>query len=102
MIIRVSRYRSKPQCKAPSSPRSVRILKPKAACAECIALFGPEQRYGKDAKLYCIHVELELDAKSEPKTPQTSRIVRQIRNVRPLTPASALFAWNSLFQIGVA
>lgn len=101
IIIKVSTRRTKPQRKVASAPRSVKVLK---ACPECIAMFGPEQRYGKSAKPYCIHVELEqdkLNQQQQPK-PQTSRIVRQIRNVRPLTPATALFAWNALFQTGVA
>lgn len=74
MIIRVSKYRSKPQRKVASASRSVKLLKA-----------GISQK------------EKPTETKLQP-----SLIVRQVRNVRPLTPAAALFAWNSLFQTGVA
>lgn len=73
IIIKVSTRRNKPQRKVASAPRSVKVVKTK------------------------VSEETPVETK-----PQTSRIVRQIRNVRPLTPATALFAWNSLFQTGVA
>lgn len=72
MIIKVSRYRSKPQRKAQASARPIKIRKTSTS------------------------QESLVETKSQP-----SLIVRQVRNVRPLTPADALFAWNSLFQTGV-
>ena len=74
MIIKVSRHTRKAQQRQTSAPRSVKVLKPKTSQEE---------------------TPVET-------APQPSLIVRQVRNVRPLTPAAALFAWNSLFQTGVA
>lgn len=72
MIIKVARYRSKPQRKTQAPARPVKVRQTRSS------------------------QESPVETKSQP-----SLIVRQVRNVRPLTPAAALLAWNMLFQNGV-